>query len=63
MTAPGQWPPQYSTAKAARLAAFGVATPISRHSRRVEAGNRGAVIDVAARAASALRLGQRAEDA
>ncbi len=43
------------------LGAFGVATPISRHSRRVETDNRAAVIDVAARAASALRLGQRSE--
>lgn len=43
------------------VAAFGVATPISRHSRRVEAGNRAAVIDVAPRAASALRLGERTE--
>lgn len=43
------------------LAAFGVATPISRHSRAVEKDNRDAVIDVAARAASALRLGERAE--
>ena len=45
------------------LAALGIATPISRHSPEVEAGNRDAVIDVAARAASALRVGQRAEDA
>jgi DNA-binding IclR family transcriptional regulator len=43
------------------LGAFGVATPISRHSRRVETDNRSAVIDVAARAASALRLGPRVE--
>jgi DNA-binding IclR family transcriptional regulator len=45
------------------LGAFGVATPISRHSRTVEKGNRDAVIDVAARAGSALRLGQRREHA
>ncbi len=45
------------------VAAFGVATPISRHSRKIEADNRAAVIDVAPRAASALRLGQRAEQA
>lgn len=45
------------------VAAFGVATPISRHSRRIEAANRAAVIDVAPRAASALRLGRRAEPA
>jgi DNA-binding IclR family transcriptional regulator len=38
------------------VAAFGVATPVSRHSRQVEAGNRAAVTDVAARAASALRV-------
>lgn len=43
------------------LGAFGVATPISRHSRAVEKDNRDAVIDVAARAGSALRLGQRSE--
>jgi IclR family transcriptional regulator, KDG regulon repressor len=43
------------------VAAIGVATPVSRHSRAVEASNRAAVIDVAPRAASALRLGQRAE--
>jgi IclR family transcriptional regulator, pca regulon regulatory protein len=45
------------------LGAFGVATPISRHSRAVEKSNRDAVIDVAARAGSALRLGQRTEHA
>lgn len=45
------------------LAAFGVATPISRHNRAVEKGNRDAAIDAAARAASTLRLGQRAEQA
>jgi IclR family acetate operon transcriptional repressor len=45
------------------LGAFGVATPISRHSRRVEQGNRDAAIGVAARAASALRLGERGEHA
>ena len=45
------------------LGAFGVATPISRHSRTVEKGNREAVIDVAAQASSALRLGERAEHA
>ncbi len=45
------------------LGAFGVATPISRHSRAVEKSNRDAVIDVAARAASALRLGERGEHA
>jgi DNA-binding IclR family transcriptional regulator len=38
------------------VAAFGVATPITRHNRQVEQGNRAAVIDVAARAASALRV-------
>jgi IclR family transcriptional regulator, KDG regulon repressor len=43
------------------LAAFGVATPISRHSRRVEAGNRDAVVAVAARASSALGLGHGAD--
>jgi DNA-binding IclR family transcriptional regulator len=43
------------------VAAFGVATPITRHSREVQDGNRDAVTDVAPRAASALRLGQRAE--
>jgi hypothetical protein len=43
------------------LGAFGVAAPIARHSRAGEKGNRDAVIDVAARAASALRLGQRPE--
>lgn len=45
------------------VAAFGVATPVSRHTRAVEKRNRDAVIDVAPRAASALRLGQRAEHA
>ena len=45
------------------LGAFGVATPISRHSRAVEKDNRDAVIDVAARAGSALRLGEGAEHA
>ncbi len=45
------------------LGAFGVATPMSRHSHAVERDNRQAVIDVAARAASALRLGERAEHA
>jgi IclR family acetate operon transcriptional repressor len=45
------------------VAAFGVATPISRHNRRVQKGNLEAVTDVAPRAASALRLGQRAEHA
>jgi DNA-binding IclR family transcriptional regulator len=45
------------------LAAFGVATPISRHTSEVEAGNRDAVIDVAARGSSALRIRQRAEHA
>jgi DNA-binding IclR family transcriptional regulator len=45
------------------LAAFGVATPVSRHSPKVQAGNRDAVIDVAARAASTLRLGERREHA
>jgi DNA-binding IclR family transcriptional regulator len=39
------------------LAAFGVATPISRHSRAVQAGNRDAVLDLAAAASSALRVG------
>jgi DNA-binding IclR family transcriptional regulator len=42
------------------VAAFGVATPVSRHTRRVQESNRAAVIDVAPRAASALRLGPRA---
>ena len=45
------------------LGAFGVATPISHHSRAVGKGNRDAVIDVAARAASDLRLAQRTEHA
>jgi DNA-binding IclR family transcriptional regulator len=54
------------------VAAFGVAAPITRHSRRVERSNRAAVTDVAPRAASALgfatrsrtlSLGQRAEHA
>jgi DNA-binding IclR family transcriptional regulator len=45
------------------VAAFGVATPITRHTRQVQMANRDAVIDVAPRAASALRLGQRAEHA
>jgi DNA-binding IclR family transcriptional regulator len=45
------------------LGAFGVATPISRHSRAVEKYNRDAAIDVAARAASALRLGERGDHA
>lgn len=44
------------------FASLGVATPISRHARRVEEHNRRAVIDAAGRAASALRLGQRAQD-
>lgn len=43
------------------FAALGVATPISRHSPPVEARNREAVIDAAARAASSLRVGQGAE--
>lgn len=38
------------------LAAFGVATPISRHSRAVQTANRDAVLDVAGRAARALRV-------
>jgi DNA-binding IclR family transcriptional regulator len=37
------------------VAAFGVATPVSRHSRKVQQRTRAAVIDVAPRAASALR--------
>jgi DNA-binding IclR family transcriptional regulator len=45
------------------VAAFGVATPITRHSRQVEKDNRAAVTDVASRAASSLGLGQRAEHA
>jgi DNA-binding IclR family transcriptional regulator len=45
------------------LGAFGVATPVSRHSRAVEKGNRDAVIDVAARAGSALSLGQGGDHA
>ena len=45
------------------VAAFGVATPITRHSRAVEDDNRAAVTDVAPRAASALRLGHGAEHA
>jgi DNA-binding IclR family transcriptional regulator len=45
------------------LAAFGVATPISRHSPAVEASNRDAVIDAATRASSSLRLDQRREQA
>jgi DNA-binding IclR family transcriptional regulator len=40
------------------VAAFGVATPISRHSRSVQMGNRDAVLDIAARASSALSVGQ-----
>jgi DNA-binding IclR family transcriptional regulator len=43
------------------FAAFGVATPISRHSHPVEAHNRAAVIDAARRAASSLRVGQGAD--
>jgi IclR family acetate operon transcriptional repressor len=43
------------------LAAFGVATPISRHTRGVEATHREAVIDAAAGGASALRGGQGSE--
>lgn len=43
------------------FAAFGVATPISRHSREAEAINRDAAIDLATRAASAFRVGQRPE--
>lgn len=39
------------------FAALGVATPVSRHSRQIERANRLAVVDQAARAASAL--GQR----
>jgi IclR family transcriptional regulator, acetate operon repressor len=45
------------------VAAFGVATPITRHSRPVEDDNRAAVTEVAPRAASALRLGHGAEHA
>jgi DNA-binding IclR family transcriptional regulator len=45
------------------LGAFGVATPISRHSRAVEKGNRDVVIDAAAQAGSALHLGQSGEHA
>jgi IclR family KDG regulon transcriptional repressor len=45
------------------LAALGIATPISRHSPAVQESNRDAVIGAAARATSALRLGQRAEHA
>jgi IclR family acetate operon transcriptional repressor len=41
------------------LAAFGVATPISRHSRTVQARHRDAAIEVATRSASALRVGVR----
>ena len=44
------------------FAAFGVATPISRHRLQVETHNRAAVLDAADGAASALRVGQRAED-
>jgi DNA-binding IclR family transcriptional regulator len=43
------------------FAAFGVATPISRHTRVLEASHRRAVITAAERARSSLRLGQRAE--
>jgi len=43
------------------FAAFGVATPISRHSRRIEAAHRAEVIAAAERARSALRLGRRGE--
>jgi DNA-binding IclR family transcriptional regulator len=45
------------------VAAFGVATPITRHSRQVEKCNREAVSDVAPRAGSALRLGPGTEHA
>jgi DNA-binding IclR family transcriptional regulator len=45
------------------LAAFGVATPVTRHSRAVQDENRAAVSEVALRAASALRVGERAEHA
>ena len=43
------------------VAAFGVATPVTRHSRAVQDDNRAAVTEVAPRAASALRVGERAE--
>lgn len=42
------------------LGAFGVATPISRHSRAVQTANRDAAADVAARATLALRVGEGA---
>jgi DNA-binding IclR family transcriptional regulator len=45
------------------VAGFGVATPVTRHSRAVQDEFRAAVTDVALRAASALRFGQRAEHA
>jgi DNA-binding IclR family transcriptional regulator len=45
------------------VAAFGVATPITRHNRQVEKANRNAVMDVAPRAALALRVGARGEHA
>lgn len=41
------------------LAAFGIATPISRHNHQVETANRDAVGDVAARATSALGPARR----
>jgi DNA-binding IclR family transcriptional regulator len=44
------------------FASFGVATPITRHSRRVESNNRRAVLDAAARGSSAFRRGEGAED-
>jgi DNA-binding IclR family transcriptional regulator len=43
------------------LAAFGVATPISRHSRTVQTGNRDAVLALATAASRALRIGEPAE--
>ena len=40
------------------LAAFGVATPISRHSRAVQSANRDAALGLARAASSALRVGE-----
>jgi DNA-binding IclR family transcriptional regulator len=45
------------------VAAFGVATPVTRHSRAVQDEFRAAVTEVALRAASALRVGERPEQA
>ena len=54
MTAPGRSRRRYSTTTAARSHRFGVAAPISRHSRAVEKDTRHAVIASAARASARL---------